>query len=289
MITGKIHGLICRNRNIDSKGTDPMKVITLLNEKGGVGKTTMATHIAAGLAILGYRVVLVDSDPQANATTSVGLNKSPSFYDLCVRNAAWRDVLEPVHPDVFSPPDMQAKGGLFAVASNEESRNVANSMRGRAVIRKRFSELSTYVDFLIVDTSPTPSLLNEAILVSSDYVLLPTDCEAYGALEGTPNSLKHIHEASEGLKQGGYAGVRLLGIVPTKYRKNTIGHNEILRHLQDEYKGLVWDPIRMSVVFSDAQLMGQFLYGFAPKDPVTKQIWQVTRRVEKVVMQHEQT
>ena len=72
-----------------------MKIVTLLNEKGGVGKTTLATHLAAGLAIRGKRVILVDADPQGHATIAFGLSKEPGFYDLIVRNAPFQKVLAP--------------------------------------------------------------------------------------------------------------------------------------------------------------------------------------------------
>ena len=260
-----------------------MKVVTLLNEKGGVGKTTLTTHLAAGLAILGHRVVLVDADPQANATSAVGLEKRPAFYDLCVREASWQDTLSPVHPDVYSPPDRQAKGQLFACPGNNETRNVANSMRSRAVIRRRFQELKKLVDFIVVDTSPTPSLLNESILVATDYVLMPTDCESFSALEGVPDSIQHVQTAHEAILEVGLEGSRLMGIIPNKYRAKTLGHNEIIKHLHKEYGSLVWEPMAQSIVYSDAQLMQQFLYGFAPDSKATEEMWNVVKRVEKAL------
>ena len=71
-----------------------MKTITLLNEKGGVGKTTLAIHIAAGLAIRGKRVVLVDADAQANSTSQLQIAEAPGIHDLLVREAEWNDVLK---------------------------------------------------------------------------------------------------------------------------------------------------------------------------------------------------
>lgn len=78
-----------------------MKIITLLNEKGGVGKTTIATHIAAGLAVRGMRVLLVDADPQGHATVSLGLQKEPGLYDLLVRDATFKSVLRFIPPKAY--------------------------------------------------------------------------------------------------------------------------------------------------------------------------------------------
>lgn len=265
-----------------------MNVVTLLNEKGGVGKTTLATHLAAGLALRGYRVVMVDSDPQGNATAALGLDKAPGFYDLCVRDANWRDVLHPIHPDVYSPPDASAAGQLFAVPSNNESRNIANSMRSRAIIRRRFGELDKVMHFIVVDTSPTPSLLNESVLLATDDVLIPTDTEAFSALEGVPDSIAHATATREATLEVGINAANLLGIIPNKFQAKTIGHREVLEHMRREYGELVWEPLKRSVVFSDAQLMQQFLFGFAPRAGVTQQIWNIVHRVEHSARQRQQ-
>lgn len=259
-----------------------MKVITLLNEKGGVGKTTFSTHVAAGLALRGYRVVLVDTDAQANATSALGLDKTPGFYDLTVREAEWRDTLMAVHPDVYSPPDSQSKGQLFCVPSNHESRTVAMSMKNRLVIRSRFNQLRKAIDFFVVDTSPTPSMLNEALLLATDYVLIPTDCESFSALEGLPDSIGHIQNAAEALSNSQLAGPKILAIIPNKYRATTVLHRDMLRHLQTTYGDLVFEPIRLHVGISETQTVQQFLFAAAPGHELTEQFWRLVDVVEGV-------
>lgn len=261
-----------------------MKVITLLNEKGGVGKTTLATHIAAGLAIKGHKVVLVDTDPQGNASSALGLSKAPAFYDLVVRDVEWRKILTVVHPDVYSSPDSQAQGQLYAVTSNNESRNVANSMKSRATIRRRFQELKNAIDFIIVDTSPTPSLLNESVLLATDHVLIPTDCEAFSALEAVPDSVSHANVAREATFEIGIDASNLLGIIPNKYRARTAGHNEVLKILHEQFGDYVWEPLHQFIAYSDVQLLQQFLFGIAPDSRATQQIWRVIERIEKVAV-----
>lgn len=261
-----------------------MKTITLLNEKGGVGKSTLSTHIAAGLALKGYRVVLVDTDPQANATSAVGLDKRPDFYDLTVRNADWRSVLRPVHPDVYSPPGSSSKGYLYAVSSNLESRNIANSISKNTTIRRRFAELRGSIDYIVVDTSPTPSLLHAAIALATDLVLIPTDCEAFSALEGLPDSILHVDDVRSAALEKNVSVAQIAGIIPNKYRTNTVSHNEVVDSLRAEYGELVWEPIKLTIAFSEAQLMRQFLYGVAPEHPATLQMWDIVNRLESMTV-----
>jgi chromosome partitioning protein len=78
-----------------------MHVITLLNEKGGVGKTTLATHIGAGLAVRGLRVIIIDADPQGHATVSLGMQRKPGLYDLLVRDASFTSVLQQVPHETY--------------------------------------------------------------------------------------------------------------------------------------------------------------------------------------------
>lgn len=259
-----------------------MKTLTFLNEKGGVGKTTIATHIATGLALRGHRVIIMDTDPQANATSALALAKQPEFHDLMVRNKSWKDALRLVHPDVYSPREAQSKGQLFAVPGNIESKNVASTVSSRDVFRMRFAQIESAVDYIVIDTSPTPSRLNEDILLASDYVVIPTDCEAFSALEGLPDSIQHVLNARDALKRINIDGARLIGIVPNKFRKNTALHRDFLEHLVLEYKHLVWTPINIASVIGEVQASQQFLYALAPDTRACTQFWEMVKRVESV-------
>lgn len=260
-----------------------MKTITLLNEKGGVGKTTLAVHIAAGLAIRGHQVVIIDADPQGNTTSAVGLDKRPDFYDLIVREAPWRDLLRPVHPDVYAMPQTPPEGRLFAVSGNHETRNIANSISKNTIIRRRFLELQNAIDYIVVDTSPTPSLLHAAVALATDYMVIPTDCEAFSALEGLPDSIAHADYVRSEVKQYKLDVAQVIGIVPNKYRRKTVLHNDVLKHLRETYGDLVWEPLPLATVITEAQLVRQFLFGYAPDHAVTKSIWQLIDNIEKVV------
>ncbi|PJF33875.1 MAG: hypothetical protein CUN57_01010, partial [Phototrophicales bacterium] len=99
-----------------------MKTITLLNQKGGVGKTTLATHLATALAMTGYQTLLIDTDAQGSATFGVGFDYEPGLYNLLVRKANWQDVLRVVSPEIYEHPKQQKPGGtLYLLPSNPET------------------------------------------------------------------------------------------------------------------------------------------------------------------------
>ena len=179
-----------------------MKIITLLNEKGGVGKTTLSTHLASYLALQGHKVILVDADPQAHATVTLGISKSSGFYDLMVRDDSFQSVLRMVSPEVYEIVGQEVKGALYLVPSNVETRNIANSISDAFAIAEKFREVADFVDFVIFDTSPTPSLLHGAIYIATDAIVYPTKCE-YLSFDGLVESMKHRTQAENHRKRWG--------------------------------------------------------------------------------------
>jgi len=255
-----------------------MKVITLLNEKGGVGKTTLATHVAAGLALHGYKVILIDADPQGNATSALGLAKAPALHDLIVRNARWQDTIRVIHPDVYSPPDSSPTGQLFAVPSDVETRNIANTISDGLQFKKRILQLEGVVDFVIIDTSPTPSLLHSSILMASNFLMLPTECEMY-SFEGLAESILHNQQAQETAKALGIPAVQVLGIIPTMFRPKTVTHTTALEALKERYGEMVWKPITNRIIWAEAALNKQLIYGFAPESKAAQEAHLLIKRI----------
>jgi chromosome partitioning protein len=259
-----------------------MITITLLNEKGGVGKTTLATHIAAGLALRGKSVMLIDADPQGTATSILGLNKEPVFHDLIVRNAKWKDAVRTVHPDVYSPPESQSEGKLFAIPSNVETRNIANTISDGLRVYKRLQQIHELVDYVIFDTSPTPSLLHSAVLMATDYLLLPTECELF-SFEGIAESMVHSNAAKETAAMMGVPPVKVLGIIPTMYRANTVTHSTALEQLKARYGNLIWEPIHNRIIWPEASINQQLIFGFAPDSAATKEMMEAVDRIEETI------
>ena len=174
-----------------------MKVITLLNEKGGVGKTTLATHMAMGMAARGAKVLLIDGDPQGHATIRSGMKKAPGLYDLLVRDMEWGAVVKMVPPERFGTPgDVLPDGRLWLLPSNVETRNIANSISEASLLAERLEDWSTTIDVVVIDSSPTPSLLHGVFYTATDYVVYPT-LLAWTSFDGLVESIKHRMEADK--------------------------------------------------------------------------------------------
>ena len=259
-----------------------MRIIALLNEKGGVGKTTVATHIAAGLAIKGYRVLLVDADPQGHATVMYGLNKEPGLYDLLVRNAPYNKVLRPIPAEAYDIPGKPVKGRLLLLPSNVETRNIASSINNILVVRDKFLPLEGTIDVIIVDTSPTPSMLHGSIALATDGIIIPTVCEML-AFDGVRESLIHRDSFIEKKKELGLGSVDLMGIVPTRYRRQTLEHTEMLEQLVNAFGDTVWSPIPDRIIWSEAARAFRPTFSYAPDSQAAMEAWQLVNHVEEAI------
>ena len=259
-----------------------MRVITFLNEKGGVGKTTLATHVAAGLAIRGSRVILVDADPQGHATVAMGLPRDAGLYNLLVRQEAWADVMHRIPEAIFEVEEEEVKGELYLVPSNAETRAIPLMTSDGMVVLKRFHELKDSVDVMIVDTSPTPSLLHASIYMATDYIIYPTECE-YLSLDGLVQSLQHKETIQPTRNQWGLDSLEVMGIVPMKYRSTTVLHNQNLARLRKRYGDLVWNPITLRTIWGEASLVRRPVFHLAPNSKATEEIWDVVNRVQEAI------
>jgi chromosome partitioning protein len=241
-----------------------MQTITLLNEKGGTGKTTTATNLAAGLARRGHTVVLMDADAQANATEAFGLTPAPAIYDVIIRGAAWRDTLTPVPMERWT--DKNTPGNLLVVRSNIETRSIPTSTNEAAVVYRRLHELrrTGRVDYVIIDTPPTPSLFHSSILLASDAVLFPTTPEDW-SITGTHHALRHARDASVQRQHNNLAPIRELGVIPTMVRKRTGVHGAIMDDIDEEFRGVpVWEPMPMAILWAECALAKQSIFAYAP-------------------------
>ena len=264
-----------------------MKIITFLNHKGGVGKTTFAYTSAAGLAALGYRVVMVDADGQGSATLACGLAKTHGFYDFAVRNARFSDVLQVVDPKRYCPqvfPEhvTRREGGfLWCIPGNVETMNIDPMMSIRTM-RDRLRDLREDVDVVIIDTSPTPSKLHGGIYMATDYIIHPTEAELL-ANDGLLESIVYREESNSQRLDWGIREIEVLGIIVNKFRSNTIVHTENYAKIGQKFGNLVWPPVTLSTMWPEAQNVKEPVFKYAPRSMAAQDAWMIVSKIAEVL------
>lgn len=265
-----------------------MKIITMLNHKGGVGKTTLAYHTGTALAARGWKVLGVDGDGQGSLTIEAGKEKEPCFYDAFVRQANFSDVIRVVDPAKYLPPkryhhqyNIKDSGFFWLIPGNAETMNVDPLLNSRDV-RDRLLDLQDDVDVVIVDTSPTPSKLHAGIYLATDLIMYPTELE-YLSTDGLLESIRYTDIAQGYRLEFGIKQIEMLGIVPNKFRQTTVNHTENLIKLQERFGSLVWEPISLATAWPDASVLKKPVFAHEPNGRAAVECWNMVERIEEVL------
>lgn len=254
-----------------------MNVVTLLNEKGGVGKTTLSLHFSAGAALHDLRVLLIDSDTQGQCATLLGIAKSAGLPKLLVAGASWKSVL--VEPD-FARWGGRAGtvGRLLLLPGNIETRMTPMRIDNLLILRERLHELDGLIDLVVIDTSPTPTLLQPVITLASDAVIYPTRPNLLSE-DGLAESVGHMREQEAVRAQYGLPPLVMLGVVPNHYR-DTLAHRNGIEHLEKFFgDALVWRPLPLRTIWEDREGAQQTLFAYAPKHEAALEMMALVERM----------
>ena len=226
------------------------RVISVVNQKGGTGKTTTSINLAMALAEKGKFVLIIDLDPQGNAGSGLGVfpdeNKG-SLYDILVNGVSPRDVIYPTkeHETLSIIPASQDLSGAQVEMISFDDREF--------IMRRALAEIRNDYDFIIIDCPPSLGILTVNSLTASDEVLIPVQCEYY-ALEGLSQLLNTITLVKENL----HPDLEVLGAVLTMYHKRIRLAEDVVKEVQTNFPHRVFNTIvPRNIRLAEAPSFGQ--------------------------------
>ncbi len=233
------------------------KIYALANQKGGVGKTTTAVNLAAYLSAIGRRVLVVDADPQANATSSLGIDKNritPSLYETLIEGAPMEQTIIPTtRAHLYLAPSAPRLAGAEV--------EMVPLLAREHLLRKRLLPIASQYEYLLIDTPPSLGLLTINALTAADGVIIPVQCE-YLALEGLGDLLNTVRLVRENLNPK----LCIRGLVLTMYDARTNLAQQVVDEVRQYFPGQVFDTIiPRSVRLSEAPSYGEAILKYAPR------------------------
>jgi|SRR5208282_1147710 len=228
-----------------------MKRISILNFKGGVGKTSISTNIAHKLALKGFKVLLIDCDIQANASNLIPQSerKAITLTHVLKGEATFEEAIQ------------KARENLFLISADMNLDKAANhivvtGIKGYKTLKNATKNLTNY-DYVIFDHSPFYTSISESALWASDEMIIPTDLEPF-AVEGILKTIAKLSETLSDLEHE----VTITGIIPTKVDQRYSMANAYLKSLQQTFKERIIPSIRTDATISKAQSLGQTVFEY---------------------------
>jgi chromosome partitioning protein len=233
------------------------KTIAVCNQKGGTGKTTTSVNLSASLAALGKRVLLVDMDPQGNATSGSGVAKNDiklSIYDVLIQKATLTDV---IIKTAFANLDIVPCNISLTGAEIE----LVGALSRETRLRRAIESVKAQYDYIFIDSPPSLGLLTLNALVAADSVLIPIQCEFY-AIEGVSQLLNTTGLIKDGLNQN----LEIEGVLMTMADFRTNLTNEVIAEIKNYFKEKVYNTvIPRNVRLSEAPSFGKPINYYDPQ------------------------
>jgi chromosome partitioning protein len=232
------------------------RVMAVANQKGGVGKTTTSVNLGAALAEIGFRVLVIDLDPQGNATTGLGIDARSfelSMYDVMMRDASLEDCVEPTSmKNLFVAPATIALAGAEIELVPAFSRELK--------LKRSIESVIDEFDYILIDCPPSLGLITVNALAAADEVLVPIQCEYY-ALEGLSQLMRNVHLVASNLNPSLDISTIVLTMYDARTKLSDQVANEVREHFGTKVCRIV---IPRTVRLSEAPSFGQPITAFDP-------------------------
>jgi len=245
------------------------KVIGICNQKGGTGKTTTAVNLSAFLGLAGKKVLLIDMDPQANATSGVGVEKrNPNIYECLIENLDFREVITKTEfPNLWIIPANESLSGARVELIEVENREFR--------LKRITQTLKEDFDFLIIDAPPSLGILTINVLTCADSVLIPLQCEYY-SLEGIGQLMNTINLVKKNLNPD----LEIEGVIMTMADFRTTLTQEVILEVRKFFKEKVFKTIiPRNVKLAEAPSFGKPVYFYDKNSTGSKAYFKLTKEL----------
>jgi chromosome partitioning protein len=228
-----------------------MKLFSVINYKGGTGKTCTLVNVAHAISLRGFRVLIIDTDPQGSISYHLGIHPTRTLYDIITKRSAVKDCIH------------SARKNLDLIASNEHlfpaEHVMHNSPNRELILKEQLSPIFSNYDYVFFDCAPSINLMNQNVLLCANQLLIPVSMD-YMTLLG----VKQLLNNTKLLNKTFGSAIQMAKIIPTFYNS----HNNKTKHVHDSlsriFSEYISSPIRANVTISEAAGQGKTIFEFAP-------------------------